>query len=86
MKLLDGLSTYTHQTNFYQARKKRYMNTATWLFSISEFTQWKDGGKPSVFILTGKRKFAVCFQDCTNLLVVGSGKTVLTLVLILQYS
>ncbi|MCJ1284327.1 hypothetical protein MMC26_003658 [Xylographa opegraphella] len=68
MRLLDSLSTYEHQKNFYQARKKRYVNTAMWLFSTTEFTKWKDDGKPSVFFLTGK---------------IGSGKTVLTLVLVL---
>lgn len=57
MNLLDSLSTYAYQTNFQQTRKKRHVNTATWLFSTPEFAQWKDGNTPSVFILTGKRKF-----------------------------
>ncbi|KAH8680015.1 hypothetical protein BGZ60DRAFT_525207 [Tricladium varicosporioides] len=68
MKLLDSLSTYKHQKNFSQARKRRYRNTAMWLFSTIEFTEWKDNEKPLVFFLTGK---------------IGSGKTVLTLVLLL---
>ncbi|KAF8867309.1 hypothetical protein BDZ45DRAFT_795029 [Acephala macrosclerotiorum] len=63
VKLLDSLSTYAHLTNFHQTRKKRYVNTSTWLSSTPEFTKWKDGETPSVFILTGK---------------LGSGKTVLT--------
>lgn len=63
IKLLDSLSTYAHQTNFHQTRKKRHVNTATWLFSTPEFAKWKDGETPSVFILNGK---------------LGSGKTVLT--------
>ncbi|KAH6725013.1 ankyrin repeat protein [Leptodontidium sp. MPI-SDFR-AT-0119] len=53
-KLLDSLSTYAHQMNFHQARKKRHVNTATWLFSTPEFAKWKDSEAPSVFILTGK--------------------------------
>lgn len=57
MKLLDSLSTYAYQTNFDQTRKKRHVNTATWLFSSEEFSKWKDGQMPSVFILTGKSKF-----------------------------
>jgi hypothetical protein len=57
MKLLDSLSTYDYQKNFYQTRKKRYINTAKWLFSITEFTKWKNDEKPSVFFLTGKSKF-----------------------------
>ncbi|KAJ8057801.1 hypothetical protein OCU04_008663 [Sclerotinia nivalis] len=61
-KLLNILSTYKHQENFYQTRKKRHINTATWLFSTPEFIKWKDSETPSVFILTGK---------------LGSGKTVL---------
>jgi hypothetical protein len=57
MKLLDSLSTYAYQKNFHQTRKKRHINTATWLFSTPEFAKWKDGETPPVFILTGKRKF-----------------------------
>ena len=57
MKLLHSLSTYAYQKNFHQTRKKRHINTATWLFSTPEFAKWKDGETPSVFILTGKRKF-----------------------------
>jgi len=57
IKLLDSLSTYAYQKNFHQTRKKRQANTATWLFSTPEFTKWKGGEIPSVFILTGKRKF-----------------------------
>ncbi len=56
MGLLNSLSTYAHQMNFHQTRKKRHINTATWLFSTPEFTKWRDGKVPSVFILTGKRK------------------------------
>lgn len=56
-KLLDSLSTYPHEMNFHQTRKKRHFNTATWLFSTLEFAKWKDSEAPSVFILTGKRKF-----------------------------
>jgi len=57
MKLLDTLSTYAYQTNFNQTRKKRHVNTAKWLFSTRGFSKWKDGEMPSVFVLTGKRKF-----------------------------
>ena len=57
VKLLDSLSMYAYQKNFHQTRKKRHVNTATWLFSAPEFAKWKDGRAPSVFILTGKRKF-----------------------------
>lgn len=57
MKLLDSLSMYAYQKNFHQTRKKRHVNTATWLFSTPEFAKWKGGETPSVFILTGKRKF-----------------------------
>lgn len=57
MKLLHSLSTYAYQKNFYQTRKKRHVNTATWLFSTPEFANWKDGRTSSVFILTGKSKF-----------------------------
>jgi 1,2-phenylacetyl-CoA epoxidase PaaB subunit len=57
MKLLDSLSMYAYQKNFHQTRKKRHVNTATWLFSTPEFAKWKDGEIFSVFILTGKRKF-----------------------------
>ncbi|KAL5312949.1 hypothetical protein ACEPPN_019375 [Leptodophora sp. 'Broadleaf-Isolate-01'] len=53
-KLLDLLSTYAHQINFHQTRKKRHVNTATWLFSTPEFAKWKDSEAASVFILTGK--------------------------------
>jgi hypothetical protein len=55
-ELLNMLSTYEYQKNYYQARKKRHINTATWLFSTPDFIKWKDGTTPSVFILTGKRK------------------------------
>ena len=57
MKLLHSLSTYAYQKNFHQTRKKRHVNTATWLFSTPEFADWKDGETSSVFILTGKSKF-----------------------------
>ncbi|KAH8684390.1 ankyrin repeat-containing domain protein [Tricladium varicosporioides] len=63
IKLLDSLSTYKYETGFHQARKKRHVNTATWLFSTPEFVKWKDSQTLSVFVLTGK---------------LGSGKTVLT--------
>ncbi|RDW73430.1 hypothetical protein BP6252_07337 [Coleophoma cylindrospora] len=62
-RLLDCLSTYKYQLNFHQARKKRHVNTATWLLSTPEFVKWRDDSTSSVFILTGK---------------LGSGKTVLT--------
>jgi hypothetical protein len=58
-KLLDSLSMYAYQRNFHHTRKKRHVNTATWLFSTSEFVTWKDGETPSVFLLTGKRKFSL---------------------------
>lgn len=58
MKLLDSLSTYAYEANFHQARKKRHLNTATWLLSTQEFTKWKDGEASSVFILTGKRELS----------------------------
>lgn len=58
-KLLDSLSTYKNQTSFLQSRKKRHVNTSTWLFSTPEFAKWKDGRTPSVFFLTGKRRFTV---------------------------
>ena len=80
-KLLESLSTYEYQTNFHQTRKKRHVNTATWLFSTPEFAKWKDSDTSSVFILTGKRKFTAIIWGDANLLLVGSGKTVLTLVL-----
>ncbi len=60
-KLLDSLSTYAHQMNFNQTRKKRHVNTATWLFSTREFVKWEDSKVPSVFILTGKRKSTASF-------------------------
>jgi len=67
MKLLDSLSTYEHQSNLYQARKKRYINTARWLFSTTEFTKWKEDEKPSVFFLTGKSKFLwLAFETTLN--------------------
>lgn len=59
IKLLDSLSTYKHQTTFHQTRKKRHVNTATWLLSTPEFAEWKNSETTSVFILTGKRKFTV---------------------------
>jgi hypothetical protein len=56
-KLLDSLSMYAYEKNFHQTRKKRHINTATWLFSTPEFAKWEDSETPSTFILTGKRKF-----------------------------
>jgi hypothetical protein len=56
MKLLDSLSTYAYQTNFDKTRKKRHVNTATWLFSSPEFASWKESERPSLFFLTGKSK------------------------------
>jgi hypothetical protein len=56
IKLLDSLSRYAYQKNFNQARKKRHVNTAMWLFSTPEYVKWKDSETDSVFILTGKRK------------------------------
>lgn len=57
MKLLNSLSTYKFKEYFNQARKKRYINTAEWLFSTPQFISWTDSGTPSVFILSGKSKF-----------------------------
>jgi len=71
-KLLDSLSTYAYQTNFQQTRKKRHVNTATWLSSTPEFARWRDGETHSVFILTGKRKLTAILRGHTSMILIYS--------------
>ncbi|KAM5356809.1 hypothetical protein ACJ41O_003455 [Fusarium nematophilum] len=47
-KLLDFLSAHDHIKPLKQARRKRYPNSAGWLFETEEFKRWVEGTKTAV--------------------------------------
>lgn len=61
-QLLDSLSTRDYLRLFKQSCKKRWENTASWIFEKPEFCDWLEGKKP-VLWCSGK---------------IGSGKTITT--------
>ncbi|CAM1508964.1 Fc.00g027030.m01.CDS01 [Cosmosporella sp. VM-42] len=62
-RLLNDLSSYNYSTAFGNARNKRHVGTAEWIFSSQEFQHWYNDHQSAVLHITGK---------------IGSGKSILT--------
>ncbi|KAF9771858.1 hypothetical protein IL306_010475 [Fusarium sp. DS 682] len=60
--LLKRLCSYDHNTAFNNARSKRHIGTAEWIFDMEEYKEWYTGDASGVLHITGK---------------IGSGKTIL---------
>ncbi|KAI0006553.1 hypothetical protein F4779DRAFT_557782 [Xylariaceae sp. FL0662B] len=62
-RLLDKLSTYDYTRSLKQSQRKRYGDTASWVFQTPEFRRWVDESGSPLLWCSGK---------------IGSGKTITT--------
>ncbi|KAI1269205.1 ankyrin repeat-containing domain protein [Xylariaceae sp. FL1019] len=67
-ELLNKLSRYRPEKSLKQNQRKRFCNTATWIFETPQFREWQDINRPPVFLCTGKSQLNVVSTAAISLM------------------